>query len=70
MWSDSATDLTDDAIVYVHDDHTVSRSIWQGEDVVFADVSPLWIDYCHDVLGFRIPDDFDLAPPAQSIGSS
>lgn len=70
MWSDAATDLTDDVIVYVHDDHTVSRSIWRGEDIVFADVSPQWIDHCRQSLGFQIPDDFDLAPPAQSIGSS
>ncbi|WP_203907328.1 ankyrin repeat domain-containing protein [Rhizocola hellebori] len=70
MWSDSATDLTDDTIVYVHDDHTVSRSIWLGEDVVFADVSPQWIEYCRQALGFQVPDDFDLVPPAQSIGSS
>lgn len=70
MWSDDADDLTDDAIVYVHDDHSVSRAIWRGEDIVFADVTPQWIDYCRNTLGFKIPDDFDLAPPAQSIGSS
>lgn len=70
MWSDDATDLADDAIVYLHDDHSVSRAVWRGEDVVFAEVTPQWIEYCQQTLGFQIPDDFDLAPSAQSIGSS
>ena len=54
----------DGAIVYVHDDLSVTRSAWHGAQVVFEDVSPEWTAYCRDVLRFAVPDDFDLAVPA------
>jgi uncharacterized protein len=55
--------LGSDEVVYVHDDLTVTRSVWPGEEVVFADRSEAWARYCRDRLGFRVLDDFDLLPP-------
>jgi hypothetical protein len=58
-----ARPLAADAIVYVHQDFTVTESMWHGEDVVFDGVTPEWSRYCTESLGFRIPDD--LAPASE-----
>ena len=55
-------ELGDDEVVYVHDDLTVTRGIWPGEDVVPVDRPDEWQRFCRDVLEFRVPDDFDLLP--------
>jgi len=60
------TGLSDDAIVYLHQDFTVTRSMWRGEDVVFDQVGTDWKRFCTDVLRFKIPDDFDLIVPVGS----
>jgi hypothetical protein len=49
--------LTDESIVYVHQDFTVTRSMWHGEDVVFDEVTPDWRVFCERELEFEIPDD-------------
>ena len=52
----------DEALVYLHDDLTVTEDVWPGEGVLFgADlVSPEWERFCAEQLGFAVPDDFDL----------
>ncbi|SES26915.1 hypothetical protein SAMN05216188_12930 [Lentzea xinjiangensis] len=52
------------ALVYVHDDFTVTSSIWPGEDVLLAEVTPGWERFCREELGFSAPDDLDLIPSA------
>jgi hypothetical protein len=49
--------LEDDQIVYVHQDFTVTKSMWHGEDVVFDAVSSEWQAFCEGPLGFQIPPD-------------
>lgn len=49
--------LTDASIVYVHQDFTVTRSMWHGEDVVFDDVTAEWRAFCASELEFAIPED-------------
>jgi hypothetical protein len=49
-----------DAVVFVHQDLTVTRSMFHGDDVLLADDSPAWWSFCHDVLRFQPPDDLDL----------
>jgi len=44
-------------IVYLHEDFTVTASVWHGEDVVFANVTNEWIDFCRNELQFEIPED-------------
>jgi ankyrin repeat protein len=55
--------LSDDEVVFVHDDLTVTAAMWPGEDVVFDDISDAWSLFCMRTLGFRVPDDLDLVPP-------
>lgn len=49
--------LTDDSIVYVHQDFTVTRSMWHGEDVLLAEPDKAWQAFCEEELGFAIPED-------------
>ena len=60
-----------EALVYLHDDLTVTEQAWPGEGVLFgADlVSPEWEAFCRDQLGFAVPDDFDLAASAPAPAS-
>jgi hypothetical protein len=69
-WPQEAGESVDDgspeggALVYVHDDFTVTASIWPGEDVLMAELSPEWERFCREELGFLAPDDLDLIPSA------
>jgi uncharacterized protein len=47
----------DEAIVYLHQDLTVTRSVWPGEDVIFSNVTPEWVQYCRSRLNFSVPPD-------------
>lgn len=51
----------DDSVVYLHQDFSVTASMWHGEDVVFDRVSEDWRIYCRDRLGFHVPTDLELA---------
>jgi hypothetical protein len=51
-----ARELTDDDYVYLHGDFTVTAGIFIDENVIFSDVTPEWIDFCHDVLNQSASD--------------
>lgn len=53
-----------EVIVFLHDDLTVTSSMWPGEDVLFDAVTGQWAEFCAAELGFRVPDELDLIPPA------
>ena len=48
--------LYDESIVYLHQDLTVTRSMWQGEGVLFDEVTSEWREFCENTLGFCIPE--------------
>ena len=52
--------LSDGAIVFLHQDYKVTRSIWPDEDVIFDQVTEQWKDYCATSIGFVAPDSLDL----------
>jgi ankyrin repeat protein len=52
--------LTGDDVVFVHEDYSVTRSIWANEDVVFDQVTEQWKNFCNSELKFAVPDDLDL----------
>ena len=52
--------FTDDSIVFVHQDYTVTKSMWHNENVIFNQVKPEWMEFCSGELSFRVPDDLDL----------
>jgi len=53
---------SDDGVVFIHDDYTVTKAIWRGEDVVFDAVTDEWRRFCTEELGFAVPTDLDLVP--------
>ncbi|MGZ4968867.1 MAG: ankyrin repeat domain-containing protein [Methylobacter sp.] len=57
--------LADDSIVYLHQDFSVTASMWHGEDVVFEQVSEDWRNYCREQLSFHVPTDLELAADYQ-----
>jgi len=66
-WSSDAQDLSDDDVVFLHQDYTVTKSIWTGEDVVFDKVTDDWKEFCNNELRFAVPDNLDLiAKPAEA----
>jgi hypothetical protein len=63
-WSSEAQDLSDDDVVFLHQDYTVTKSIWAGEDVVFDNVTDQWKEFCNTQLQFAVPDALDLIAKA------
>ena len=45
--------LTGAHYVYVQRNFTVTDGIFIDENIIFNDVTPEWIEYCHSVLGLR-----------------
>lgn len=59
--------LSDDDVVFLHQDYKVTKSIWPDEDVVFSDVTEQWKDFCRTELRFAVPDELDLiGQPAEA----
>lgn len=56
----NAHQLSDDDVVFVQQDFTVTELIWPGENVIFNRTTPEWIAFCTQELQFKVPDDFDL----------
>lgn len=52
--------FTNDKIVFIHQDFTVTESAWHNENVIFNKVDPAWEEFCATSLKFKVPDDFDL----------
>src|SRR5690242_17876574 len=44
-WTSEARELNDDDVVFLHQDYTVTRSMWPGEDVIFNDVNEQWQEF-------------------------
>lgn len=58
-WNDISGE-SDEAIVYLHDDLTVTASVIPGDRPVFDGDAPGWSDFCRDILDFAAPDELDL----------
>jgi ankyrin repeat protein len=52
--------LPDDKIVFVHQDLTVTESMWHNENIIFDQVDFAWKEFCANTLKFEVPDDLDL----------
>ncbi len=56
----NSREFSDDDVVFVQEDFTVTQLIWPGENVIFNRITQEWIDFCTQELQFKVPDDFDL----------
>jgi len=69
----NSRELSDDDVVFLQQDFTVTELIWPGENVIFNRITPEWIDFCSQELQFKVPDDFDLiasTPSAKTAEAS
>jgi uncharacterized protein len=55
-----AQKLTDDSVVFLHQDYIVTQSMWHDETVIFNAVTSKWVEFCSNNLAFSVPDDMDL----------
>jgi len=62
--SPGVAEFADDSIVFIHQDFTVTESMWQNENVIFNQDSSEWRTFCTNTLEFKVPDDLDLIVPA------
>ncbi len=65
----NSRELSDDHVVFLQQDFTVTELIWPGENVIFNQTTPEWIEFCTQELQFKVPDDFELiasSPAAKS----
>jgi hypothetical protein len=53
----------DAKVVFIHQDFTVTESVWPNENVIFNQVSADWRGFCADELAFKVPTDLDLIVP-------
>jgi uncharacterized protein len=64
-WRENSTNgdraLADDDLVFLHQDYSVTESMWHNENVVFTDESSAWKEFCTNELGFKVPTEVELA---------
>jgi uncharacterized protein len=58
----------DDKVVFIHQDLTVTESVWHDENVIFTNVDAGWEEFCANSLNFKVPDDLDLIVPNEANG--
>src|SRR5262249_51002318 len=59
-------DFNDNMVVFIHQDLTVTESVWHNENVIFNNVDSAWEEFCSNTLNFKVPDDLDLIVPNES----
>lgn len=58
-------ELTEDDYLYLQENYVVTDGIFIDENIIFADVTPEWVEYCKGTLKFEVPT-YEPAPPRQS----
>jgi len=56
----------DDKVVFIHQDFTVTESVWHSENVIFDQVNSAWREFCVNTMKFKVPDDLDLIVPNET----
>lgn len=52
--------LSNDELVFLHHDYSVTESMWHGENVIFDRVTAAWKEFCRNELDFTVPNEIDL----------
>ena len=58
--SQATEELKDSKVVFIHQDFTVTDSMWHNENVIFDKTGSEWHEFCRDTLNFKVPGDLDL----------
>jgi len=62
--------FSSDDIVFLHQDYTVTYSMWHDENVIFNQVTPEWEEFCVAELKFKTPDDLELIALAKGASNN
>lgn len=64
--------LDGEDILYLQETYVVTDGIFLDEHIVFDEVTDAWKQFCHEQLGFEVPQyepiEIDTAPAADSDG--
>lgn len=63
---DGGEHFGDDKVVFIHQDFTVTESVWYNENVIFNNVDSDWEEFCSSSLHFAVPSDLDLIVPNEN----
>ena len=63
-------ELTDADYVYLHTNYTVTDGIFIDENILFSNVTPEWIAFCRDVLGYQPAPEAERHGEAKSRNNS
>jgi uncharacterized protein len=67
QWKDISgtviVETTEGDLVFIHEDYSVTRSIWRDKEIVYKGESADWRRFCETTLRFRIPRDLDEFTP-------
>ncbi|HKP85134.1 MAG TPA: ankyrin repeat domain-containing protein [Blastocatellia bacterium] len=61
-----AEQFDDDKVVFIHQDFTVTESVWHDENIIFNNVDSAWQEFCANELDFKVPTDLDLIVPNEA----
>ena len=50
-------ELTDDDVLYLQENFTVTDGIFLDQNLIFENVTPEWREFCADTLNFELPED-------------
>lgn len=59
---DEPQGLSDADVVFLHQDLSVTASMWYGANIIFDQVTPAWAEFVGDRLKFSAPQLPDLLP--------
>ena len=54
--SEKPQKLTDESILYLHDNYIVTDGIFDDKNIIFDDVTDEWKEFCTKELNFQIPE--------------
>jgi hypothetical protein len=54
--------LGNNDFLYLQENFTATDGIFFDENIIFNDVTPEWIEFCQNTLGFSVPTDELEAP--------
>ena len=66
----SETELSNESVVYLWDDYTVTTSPIHQDTLLFTQVTPQWREFCLQSLHFTIPEDLLYAYTQQNEASA
>lgn len=49
--------LADVDYLFIQENYAVTDGIFKDKNIIFDEVTTEWIDYCRDILGFKIPSN-------------